>query len=90
MKDYLHETYELLVCAFPDGIPEEQYIPLLAILHPEMSFRTIAEVLSSLMQKSYIEIYNDASGFGLDLLPDSEQIEKVRERLVKCGYEQWH
>ena len=60
MSDYLQPTYELLECAFPDGISDDEYFPLLAILHPEMSFRTLAEVLSHLTDKPYIEVLNDA------------------------------
>lgn len=89
VPDYLWGTYDLLKCAFPNGISHEAYWPLMAILHPEMSFRTLAKVLSALTDKEYIEVLNDAAGFGLDPMPDLSEIEKVKERLIPCGYEEW-
>lgn len=89
IPDYLQEIYDLLRCAFPDGVSDENYWPLLAILHPHMSFRTLARVLAALTDKSYIEVFNDASGFGLDPEPDIESIEDVKRTLVTCGYEGW-
>ena len=79
----------MLKCAFPEGIPEEEYLPTQAILHPEMSFRTLARVLAALTDKHYIEVYNDASGFGLDPMPDLEEVERVRQKLIECGLNDW-
>lgn len=89
VPDYLQATYELLKCAFPEGITDEEYWPVLSLLHQTMSFWTIADVLSALTQKDRSEVYNDASGFGLDPLPDAEAVEKVQQKLVRCGYNDW-
>jgi hypothetical protein len=89
VPDYLQDIYEILKCAFPDGISEEEYWPVLALLHQVMSHRTLARVLSIIADKMYIEVYNDASGFGLDPLPHPDEIEKVRQKLNPCGFEEW-
>ena len=89
VPDYLQDTYDLLKCALPDGIPDEEYWPVLSLLHRVMSFWTIADVLSVLTNKERSEVYNDASGFGLDPLPSPEAVEKVKQKLDACGYEEW-
>ncbi len=89
VPDYLHDTYQLLKCAFPQGISQADYWPTMAILHEVMSFWTIADVLSVLAHKDRFEVYNDASGFGLDPLPSEEDITRVKSKLESCGYEEW-
>jgi hypothetical protein len=89
VPDYLQDIYNLLKCAFPEGIPENEYLPTMMLLHPKMSFRTLARVLAGLTNKPYIEVYNDASGFGMDPMPDPEEVEKVRQRLIECGFNDW-
>jgi hypothetical protein len=50
-----------------------------------MSHRTLARVLSKVAGKSWSEVFNDASGFGLDPLPPAEEVEKVTLKLNACG-----
>lgn len=89
VPDHLRDTYDLLKCAFPDGLPDEEYWPVLSLLHPSMSFRSIAKVLSALTDKDYIEVYNDASGFGLDPPPSPDIVQKVKHKMDTCGYKEW-
>ena len=89
IPDYLQDTYDMVKCAFPDKISSEEYWSLMALLHPYMSHRTVARVLGVISQKGYIEAYNDASGFGLDPMPNPDDIENARQKLVSCGYEEW-
>jgi hypothetical protein len=89
---YLHDTYQMLKCAYPSGVPESDYIPLLAIVHEYMSFWTIADVLSVLTGKDRSLIYNDASGYGIDdpfYDFTQDDIDRVKARLVPYGFEQW-
>lgn len=82
---HLIDVYNVLACAFPESIKEEEYIPLINILYQWMSFRAIATVLAKVSQRSYIEIYNDASGH--QTFPvDPEQVEKVLNKLLDCKY----
>jgi hypothetical protein len=89
IPDYLRDTYNLLICAFPEGLRDEEYWPLLSILHSTMSFRTIADVLSVIARKDWVEVYNDASGFGVDLALPLEKVDTVKRKLEGCGYEEW-
>lgn len=89
IPDYLQEIHNILKCAFPEGIPDNLYMPIIAIFHPVMSLRTIARALSECTDKPYIEVFNDASGFGLDPLPDSSKIDEAKQKLAICGYDDW-
>jgi hypothetical protein len=91
LPDYLHTTYDMLKCAFPDGIPEEEYWSVMALIHPYASFRGTADILSSVTDKDHSEVYNDASGFGnpYDPMPDPANVEKVKQKLDACGYAAW-
>jgi hypothetical protein len=89
IPDYLQDIHFLLKCAFPNGISDEEYWPVLSLLHQVMSFRTIAKVLSVLSNKHRTEVFNDASGYGLDPPPPLEDVERVRQKLNACGYEDW-
>ena len=84
----LQDVYNVLICAFPEGISDEEYWPLIAVLHPSMSFWVMADVLPALTHKNRSEVYNDASGFGLDSPPTFEEVEKVRLKLKACIYEE--
>jgi hypothetical protein len=89
VPEYLHETFDMLKCTFPEGIPEKDYWSVMALLHPHMSFWTITDCLAALTDKNRYEVYNDASGFGLDPLPHPAHIENVRQILNACGYAEW-
>lgn len=89
VPDYLQDTYAMLKCAFPNGVTDEEYWSILSILHQVMSFWTIADVLSALTNKERIEVYNDASGFGLDAPPNIDDVERVKSKLRACGYDEW-
>lgn len=77
VPEYLHETYDMLKCAFPERIPETDYWSVMALLHPHISFWTITDCLAALTDKNRYGVYNDASGFGLDPLPDLTNTESA-------------
>lgn len=56
---HLVSTYQLLQCAFPQGIEEQEYLPLLSILYEEMSDRSLAQVISEFIGKEYPAVLND-------------------------------
>ncbi|CBN56984.1 MULTISPECIES: DUF3349 domain-containing protein [Kamptonema] len=82
---YLLSTYKLIERAFPDGINQEDYLPLLALLYEQMSDRNLAEVVAYYTEKDYYSVLNDVySVQSSDVL-----ISKVKERLLACGYDDW-
>jgi hypothetical protein len=89
VPDYLMDIYGLLKCAYPEGIPETEYWPVMSLLHPIMSHWCIADVLPELTEKDHSLVYLDASGFGMDPPPSPEDAAKVKHKLDACGYEEW-
>jgi hypothetical protein len=49
---HLVSTYQLLECAFPVGIEEQEYLPLLSILYEQMSDRSLAQVIAEFTGRS--------------------------------------
>ena len=56
----------------------------MVLIHPYCSFRGVADILSMVTDKSAGFVYNDASGFGLDPMPDPAGVEKVKQKLDAC------
>jgi hypothetical protein len=55
----LASTYQLIQAAFPQGVTEPEYFPLLEILHAEMSDRTLAQVIADCFGREYHIVLND-------------------------------
>jgi hypothetical protein len=86
----LQSTYRLISSAFPDGIPDEAYWPLLALLSPGMSFRGLAEIMSYFTGIDYALIYHDVLKIdSATVKPNEAELEKTRRLLVSCGYDEW-
>ena len=88
----LRGTYEMIRASYPDGVPESGYFPLLGLLKDHMSFRGLARVIAAAVGKDYPTVYHDAlaaaSPFKADP-PQSADIERVRQRLLPHGFDQW-
>lgn len=89
---HLVSTYQLLQCAFPQGIEEQEYFPLLLILYEEMSDRSLAQVIAEFTGREYHAVLNDVYRVGA-AAPFSSSIEevldRVKQRLNHCDYEKW-
>jgi hypothetical protein len=83
-------TAAMIRAAFPNGVPDEAYLPLLALLHECMSFRSIAAVIPHCTtNKSYIDVYHDVMGAVSHEGPDAKAIEPVKKLLQAHGYDAW-
>ncbi len=92
LPTYLVETADLIRAAFPGGISEEAYYPLLALLVRGMSQRALARVISYCTGKTYSNAYHDALGAGSPTdpgPPGSPAYEKVARALRAHGYDEW-
>jgi hypothetical protein len=92
LPPYLTETADMVRAAFPNGVPEEAYLPLLALLLEGMSFRTLATVGSYCTGKPYGRVYNDVLGLeSPGATPPSEYsaYAATAEALRQHGYDQW-
>lgn len=88
VPDYLLSTYRMVKCAFPDGIKDEEYLPLLAILLENMSIRVLAELMTYLVEKDYGDTLHDVYCAGADPITQ-EILAGIRHKLHPCGYEVW-
>ena len=86
---YLLSTYKLIQCAFPNGIETQDYLPLLALLYDEMSDRNLAEIVVHYTGRHYAVVLNDVYRVVTTDVPKAETIDKVKQRLLVCGYEEW-
>ncbi len=86
---HLVSTYQLLQCAFPQGISEQFYLPLLSILYEEMSDRNLAQVIAEFTGREYPAVLNDVYGVAAKPTFTPELIEAVQRKLMSCNYEKW-
>ncbi len=86
---HLISTYQLLQCAFPNNIEEQEYLPLLKILYDHMSDRCLAQVMSDYTGKEDYSVLNDVYHVGgIEIFP-VEFIDSVKQKLINGGYERW-
>ncbi len=93
VPSYLRGTYDMLVAAFPNGVPEALYLPLLALLADHMSQRNVATVIALLTGKNATLVYHDIlTAIAPDSEPRLEQssIDRAKQHLMPHGYECWH
>jgi len=86
VPSYLMDIYSSIVCAYGEHIEEKHYEPLLAVLVEDMSFRSIARVLSiACSTKDYHTILNDAYSIEDELISENT-LSITRKQLGNCGY----
>lgn len=88
IPEHLESTYKMIMSAFPNGIAEDSYDALIALLYDEMSDRNLAETLSYLNGEHYLMILQDVYRVAVDR-GAIENLEEVRALLLKHGYEEW-
>ena len=89
---HLVSIYQLLQCAFPHGLEEQEYIPLLSILYKKMSDRALAQVIAEFVDKEYPVVLNDVYRVGAAETSPSgveEILSSVEQKLTHCNYEKW-
>lgn len=88
MNRFLSSIVSWLRAGYPDGVPQTDYIPLLALLSRRLTNDEVKAVASELMQRGdfdQIDIGVVITQF-TDNLPAPEDIERVRERLAAKGW----
>jgi hypothetical protein len=87
----LATTYQLLQSAFPHGIGEQEYFPLLTILYAQMSDRSLAQVIADYTGREYHAVLNDVYCVGSAVAPtrDENLLNRLQQKLNDSGYAQW-
>jgi hypothetical protein len=86
---HLISTYQLLSCAFPDGIDEQFYLPVLSILEEQMSERNLAQVIAEFTGRDYHIVLNDVYRVAATPTFSQSLIDSVTQKLMNCHYEAW-
>lgn len=79
----------MVACAFPEGVSEDEYWPLMALLGAGMSYRSVAAFMGMLFQRDPIPMYHDALMAASSAERPPLGLDVVRLRLVACGYTDW-
>jgi hypothetical protein len=77
----------VLRAAYPNGVPPDEYEPLVYVLADVMSFRGVAALLDYCGIQEYAGAYNDVMGIvdRHDLY--AEAAKPVLEKLIRHGYD---
>jgi hypothetical protein len=86
---HLVSTYQLIKCAFPQGIEEHSDFPLLSLLYEYMSDRSLAQVIAEYTGKDYHVVLNEVYRVREMETFSSDITESVKEKLIGCNYEKW-
>lgn len=86
---HLVNTYRMLQCAFPQGIDEQKYLPLLPVLYEQMSDRGLAQVVAEYTGRKYYSVLNDVYQVGAMTAFPVELTDAIKRKLIHCGYEKW-
>jgi hypothetical protein len=89
LPKHLRATYNLVQSAFPKGIPQEAYMPLLTLLGDELSDRNLAEVMACAFDVDYEHALNDIYRARSTEVPSAEAVERLKQTLLPYGYDKW-
>jgi hypothetical protein len=88
-NEHLRPVFEMLKCAYPNGLDDEEYFPLLGALGEIMNHRGMAIVVSTFAEKDYAYVYNDVLASQSSDIPSAASVMSVKGRLIPCGYEKF-
>ncbi len=89
IPDALLSIYDLLTCAFPDGIPDADYWSVLVLIHPYMGSKNFPEIVSMLSTKSHNQVLADTLRLSSGMMPAEADVSRVQAKLDACGYQAW-
>ena len=87
IPDYLAPILAVLRRAYPAGLTEDDYLPLLAVLQDYMSYENLAIVVAELVDGERVVVENDAAKAASSLRPSLEQVDRIRRHLVEGGWD---
>jgi hypothetical protein len=86
MDKVLRDVLEQLRCAYPVGVPEDDYMALLAVLSEDMSEENVAIVVAELVDGEIVVVANDAAAGQSDRIPPLARRAYVRSVLESVGW----
>ncbi|MER7586908.1 DUF3349 domain-containing protein [Micromonospora sp. NPDC127501] len=86
LPPYLARELEILRRAYPGGVPDADYLPLLVVLWPDFSDRNLADVVAELVHGHPADVNHHATLAVGPKRPPASDVERVRELLASAGY----
>lgn len=90
LPPFLSAVVDWLRAGYPQGIPEQDYVPLLALLARRLSSEEVAAVAHRLQDEGRLPVTNTDIGeliMGItDELPRNEDVARVRAQLAAGGW----
>ena len=90
VPEHMRSTYTLLRKAFPNGISNKHYFPLLSVMQDTgMSDRSIATAMGLYYDKEYTEFLHDVSHLMPNIKIPEDKKKEIINILSSLGYEKW-
>jgi len=86
---HLVSAYQVMQSAFPSGIEEQEYLPLLSILYEHLSDRSLAQVIAEYTGRNYHVVLNDVYRVGATAAFPTETVKVVKQKLMHSDYKSW-
>ncbi len=90
LPGFLGSIVSWLRAGYPEGVPESDYIPLLAVLSRRLSNDEVRAVTHELIESGELPVDNIDIGTVItritDELPREADVQRVRERLAGHGW----
>lgn len=83
----LQPTLAVLQAAYPTGLPDRDYLPMLCVMEDDFCEEQLAAVLADFSGQHPIDVTRDAASLHGSLRPDVAEVERVRAVLLDAGYE---
>jgi hypothetical protein len=94
IPEHLLQTYQMLECAFPNGVGEDDYYPLMFVLAERASIRSAATHMALIRgedSEEYWRFYNDVlyvlSASAHEVVTP-EAVAQVKQQLIRCGLDE--
>lgn len=90
LSDLLKRIVAFLRAGYPEGVPTNDYIPLLALLRRRLSDDEVVTVATALMSAGGIPVEGTDVRVAItkltDEMPSPEDVERVERRLIASGW----
>lgn len=78
-------SLKMLQIAYPQGLPDADYRPLLALLYEHFSDRNLAELIATLSARDPDRVLNDMYRVHGTDKPDAANVKRVQQHLEALG-----
>jgi hypothetical protein len=90
LSDVLTRLLGFLRAGYPEGVPTNDYIPLMALLRRRLSDDEVVALASELMSTGHAPVEGTDARVAItkitDEMPSQQDTERVRQRLVAAGW----